>query len=307
MPIVCLAMILKNQVETIETCIDSVRPWIDHYCLIDAGSSDGTIALALGKLRGVEGHVYQHPWIHSEPKVQELFRLGRAHGEYLLWCFPEERLTVTDPCGFGPLEKDCYYAICREGGLDWRRPFLLRSKLEWEGGDFLPQDLHSPEMRTGLLLLESILWREPVKEADKFREALDRDPANPRLLFHLARVEDTLELYEKRVLLGGDAEEVFYCLYRIAALLEKRGEPLERVIEAYLKAYHFLPSRAEPLYDLANRMIRDENYILAYVLAEYALTLPKPEDPFFLKSWIYEHGLREQLVLSGKKIQRNVS
>lgn len=314
MTTICLTLILKNNASTIQACIQSVRSKIHRYFLIDAASSDGTLELALQALSGIEGSIYKHPWVNSAPSVGKMLQMARDSSDYLLWIDPDEQLTVTDRFGFGTLDKDCYYAMSRQDGIDWRRPFLLRSSLEWKGGDFLPQDLFSPQAKTAKLLVESILWKltpTAASEKQKFRAAYLKDPSSARMLFHYARASEmagdeaeAIELYAKRALMGGDLEETFYSLYRIAALRDKQGEPLEMVIESYLKAYHFFPSRAEPLYDLAARMIRDENHVLAYVLSEFALTIPRPQEPFFLKSWIYEYGLLHQFVFSASQIKR---
>ncbi len=307
-------MILKDDAETIQASLQSVRPWIQSYVLIEAASTDETLDLALQELKGIKGKVYQSPWATSQPTTQELLSLAKNQGDYLLWISPDEKLVVKEKDGFGALKKDRYDAVCRADGVDWRRPFLLRSGLDWRGGDLFPQDLFSPRAKTSQLLSGCVLskmGKNPLKEKRKLKEALQRDPANGKILLHLARAvesfgesEEALRLYEKRSAMGGEPQEVFYSLYRIAALQEKRGDCLEKVIESYLKAYHCFPNRAEPLFDLAERMIQDENYVLGYVLSEFALTIPRPADLFLQKSWIYEHGLLYQFAVCALKIQR---
>ena len=39
---ICLNMIVKNEVAVIRRCLDSVRPIIDHWVIVDTGSTDGT-------------------------------------------------------------------------------------------------------------------------------------------------------------------------------------------------------------------------------------------------------------------------
>ena len=42
MPRICLNMIVKNEAPVIERCLASVRPWIDHWVVVDTGSTVGT-------------------------------------------------------------------------------------------------------------------------------------------------------------------------------------------------------------------------------------------------------------------------
>ena len=39
---ICLTMIVKNESKIIERCFDSVKDYIDTWCICDTGSTDGT-------------------------------------------------------------------------------------------------------------------------------------------------------------------------------------------------------------------------------------------------------------------------
>lgn len=39
---VCLCMIVKNEAPVIRRCLDSVRPLITNWVIVDTGSTDGT-------------------------------------------------------------------------------------------------------------------------------------------------------------------------------------------------------------------------------------------------------------------------
>ena len=38
-------MIVKNEAHVIKRCLGSVKPWIDHWTIVDTGSNDGTQSL----------------------------------------------------------------------------------------------------------------------------------------------------------------------------------------------------------------------------------------------------------------------
>ncbi|MGT2492439.1 hypothetical protein ACU4GD_22740 [Cupriavidus basilensis] len=39
---ICLNMIVKDEAPVVTRCLQSVKPWIDHWIIVDTGSSDGT-------------------------------------------------------------------------------------------------------------------------------------------------------------------------------------------------------------------------------------------------------------------------
>ena len=66
-------------------------------------------------------------------------------------------------------------------------------------------------------------------------------------------------------------------MYRIAESMANLGAPWPDVQEAYLKAWEFRPTRAEPLYAIAPRYRVDGRYQLGYLFAQLAAEIPFPE------------------------------
>ena len=53
---ICLAMIVKNEAKIIARCLTGLKPLIDHWVIVDTGSTDGTmgeIARAISDIPGV--------------------------------------------------------------------------------------------------------------------------------------------------------------------------------------------------------------------------------------------------------------
>ena len=84
--------------------------------------------------------------------------------------------------------------------------------------------------------------------------------------------------YARRAEMGGWAEEVYYSLYRVAAAMAHLGEPWPDVQDAYLRAWAFRPTRAEPLYQIAVHYRVEQHYQLGYLFAERATAIPLPEE-----------------------------
>ena len=70
--------------------------------------------------------------------------------------------------------------------------------------------------------------------------------------------------------MGGSYEEVYFAMFRIAASMSKLGAPWPDVQDAYLRAWEFRPTRAEPLDAIAHRYRVERRYRLGYLFAERA-------------------------------------
>ena len=54
-----LVMIVKNEAASIAQTIESVKEWVDRYCILDTGSTDNTVQLIQSSFGSVPGKVRQ--------------------------------------------------------------------------------------------------------------------------------------------------------------------------------------------------------------------------------------------------------
>ena len=64
-PTVTLCMIVKDEAHVIERCLSSVLPVIDHWVIVDTGSTDGTQKKIKDFFdrNGVEGTLHESKWV----------------------------------------------------------------------------------------------------------------------------------------------------------------------------------------------------------------------------------------------------
>ena len=143
------------------------------------------------------------------------------------------------------------------------------------------------------------------RDAELLLAEVERNPDDPRSVFYLAQsyydygdIAAARSWYERRSQMGGYDEEVYYSLARVAESMSRLGEPWPDVQDAYLRAWEFRPSRAEPLYTIAHHTASDQRYQLGYLFAERAARIPIPEaDVLFLGAEVYTwRALDEQAV-----------
>jgi len=94
--------------------------------------------------------------------------------------------------------------------------------------------------------------------------------------------------YAHRLEMGGWDQEVYYAMYRIAESMAKLDAPWPDVQDAYLRAWEFRPTRAEPLHAIAQRYCADHRYRLGHLFAEAAAEIPVPEhDTLLVETDVY--------------------
>lgn len=83
--------------------------------------------------------------------------------------------------------------------------------------------------------------------------------------------------FGRMIEIGGSDEGTFWAMLRVAHSMEMLGEPWLDVQDAYMRAWEFRPTRAEPLYDIARHYIAEKRCQLGYVFAQRAAEIPLPE------------------------------
>ena len=142
-PSVCLTMILKNEGQIIKRCIDSAKPYIDRYYIIDTGSTDDTMEVVARELEGIPGTLKSEDWVDFGHNRTSLVQQARESGaDYML-------LADADMCFEGDLGDlgDPGYLIRISGGFSYHMPYLVRSDLHWHYHGVTHEFLGSDEPR----------------------------------------------------------------------------------------------------------------------------------------------------------------
>lgn len=318
-PSICLNMIVKNEARVIERCLRSVRPFITTWVIVDTGSTDGTQDLIGRLLADVPGELHERPWINFGHNRSEALALARDKSDYILLIDADEQLEYPPDFALPLLTKDAYRTKHFSGlsSTSFYRPQFLRGRLPFRYAGVLHEYVEC-DLPYETVDLEGLGCRgffdgarnkDPrakyESDARLLENALRSEPGNARYVFYLAQSyrdagmrKKAIEAYERRVKMGGWAEEVFYSLYQIALLLEVEGESIAEVTQAYLRAYEARPSRAEPLVELARRYRQAGQHAVAYLFAERATQIRRPADILFLDESSYDWRALDELSIA---------
>jgi tetratricopeptide (TPR) repeat protein len=313
---ICLNMIVKNEAPVIARCLASVRPWIDHWVIVDTGSSDGTQDIVRDSLEGLPGSLHERPWRDFAHNRNEALELARPQAEYLLFIDADEQLRMPDGFRWPALTADGCLFTCRMGDWEYLRNSLIATRLpwRWEGvlHEYLTTSAHGGWQALAGPVIEvahdGARGRDPqtyLRDIAVLEEDVRAHPGNARSMFYLAqsyrdagRLEDSLAAYRRRATQGGWDEEVWYALFQVARLSEQLQAVPGQVRDAYLTAYAQRPSRAEPLCELARYHRLRGEYALAHLYAQQAAALPRPADILFVDAAVYAWRALDELVVS---------
>lgn len=310
-------MIVKNESSVIQRCLESVKPVIDYWVIVDTGSTDGTQQIICSYMDSIPGALYERPWKNFGENRSDAFELAKGKGDYILFMDADDTLEFEGEKKWPSLTKDLY--LFWRGGKDfgYLKPQLVRSSIPWKWIGVTHEYLHTTRRYTSDIL-QGVNYKSGdggacSKDPEKYwknvyllLEGLNNEPCNVRYMFYLAESyrdagdkEKALEWYHKRIEAGGWEEEIFCSKLQVGHLLRKLGRPRSEVIEAYKKAHYYRPHRAEPVYYLAALYNLDKRYEEAYAILKAFESVNQPMQPdlLFHERWISRYGLLFQLAI----------
>ena len=315
-PAICLNMIVRNEAHIVHEVLDSVAPYISYWVVVDTGSDDGTQDAIRNHMAGlgIPGEVHERPWRDFGTNRSEALDLARGHGDYI-WVIDADDLVSGTP-DFSGLTADVYALRYGPGTTYWRRQ-LFRDGLRWHYVGVLHEyaDCHDPfteERLDGDYYIESrrlggrnLNPQKYAHDAEVLLAEVEREPDNARSVFYLAQsyfdgndFTNARRWYARRAEMGAFDEEVYWSLNRVGECMARLDESWPNVQDAYLRAWEYRPTRAEPLHQIAVHYRTTGRYQLGHLFAERAAQIPLPvADLLFLGAEVYTwRALDEQAV-----------
>jgi glycosyltransferase involved in cell wall biosynthesis len=310
----CLCMIVKNEAPVIRRCLDSVRPLIDHWVIVDTGSTDGTQDIVREHLKDLPGELHERPWRDFAYNRSEALALARPHADYSLIIDADDVLEIPKGYRLPRLKADAYYLDIDHAPVRYQRMQIVSNARPWRYKgvlhEFLTCEGAGPAGKLPLLYrmyFDGARRRDPAtfaRDAEVLERALETetDPfLRSRYTFYLAQSrrdsgdkQKALALYQARAELGHWREEVYVSLLEAARLMEQLDYAEQEVIDAYLKAAKAAPHRAEALHGAARYCREKKRYEEGYGYAKSGLRIPAPRDGLFVETATYKWSLLDE-------------
>ena len=315
---VIVLYMIKNESRIITRSIQSALKIADAICVSDTGSTDNTVQILRDfyPTLPIPAKTYEHPWTNFGINRTKSFNDAKQFCHELDWhpartyalVIDADMELVVEPSFNKQIDlgqHQGYSLIQKAGTLHYANARLLRIDHMWTCKGATHEYWDGP---MGNNISDTKLWINDRNDggckSDKFTrdrdllvQELKEQPTNVRTHFYLAQTykclgqrEQSIDMYIKRIELGGWYEEVWYSYYMIGQMYLEMDKPFEAELWIQ-KGQKYSNYRAESLYLLVKhfRIAGDQWKSMHYYLQ--AKRIPKPQVALFLESEIYDHLL----------------
>ena len=320
-------MIVKNESKVIQRLLESVIPIVDTYCICDTGSTDNTKELieTFFNTRGISGKIVNEPFqdfgynrthaLNECDKMENIDYILLMDADMVLQIHNNEPREILRKLWSDP----AHYVFQGTEKFYYKNVRFVKHNSGMSYWGVTHEYVKVPEGTTYGILEKTELFINDVgdggSKADKFErdirlltKGLEQEPNNDRYTFYLAnslrdggRYEEAIEMFKKRVKIGGWIEEIWHSLYSIGKCYQKMDK-MDSAIYYWLEAYNAYPRRIENLYKIINYYRENGKNELAYSFYEMADRQRREHsqtDYLFMEKEVYDHKLDYELTIVG--------
>jgi len=311
---ICLNMIVKNEAHIILETLNNIKKYIDYWVISDTGSTDGTQDLIKNffKEANIDGELLSHEWKDFGYNRSKALEACYEKSDYI-WVIDADDIVVGDLKFPDNMDADIYNLKYGDSFTYDRGQVFKNRGLKWEYRGILhefPICINKKDVKHGKLVgnyyIDSRRLGARSQVADKYQrdakllsehiEKYPKDELTSRYCFYAGQsyfdchdYENSMKYYKKRIELKGWYEEVYFSLNRIANCLLRLNKPEKVIVAAFIEGHKYLPSRAEPLYELGEYYLSKQNFVRANQCLEKAISIPFPQNQIlFLHKDVYE-------------------
>ena len=339
LPRICLNMIVKNESRIIERLLKSVLPYIDTYLICDTGSTDNTkdIINRFFAVNNITGKIIDEPFRDfGYNRTVAMKACDEMEADYILLLDADMVFwSSVSPVQF----RQC---LVTESELDdrvnsfhilqgtdifyYKNMRIVKNRAGFTYWGVTHEYVQCPILSQQAGLDKDIVFIKDIgdggSKTDKFlrdirllTKGLEDNPNNDRYTFYLAnslkdagQTDNAIEMYKKRIEIGGWIEEIWFSCYAIGKCYQSKGDMVQ-AIYWWLEAYNKYPCRIENIYQIVKHYRIQGNQNLAYsfyALADYERkTHTKWEEYLFLERGVYDFKLDYEMSILGYYCNRD--
>ena len=312
-----LVMIVKNEEAVIQRALESVKPFISTYVIVDTGSTDNTKKIISSVMSDVPGLVVDRPWVSFGHNRSEALALCDGRMDWAIMLDADDSVGGTvPPSSVWQTEVDAFMISCIYGTTRHQRTQIFKTGIGWvyEGSvheyavcrskaaaiAVLPPETHMITRCEGSRSKNS---RRFITDAQLLEKELLTKPDDHRILFYLAQSYRDAGLVEKAQLYyrnnldisGGWDQERYMTLVNLI-LLEKDDAERRRLT---WMAINLCPERLEAQYTYLTMHRSAELEPTQEIFAIASFTKGRKMEPsdLFVTPYIYEMGMDDELAI----------
>ena len=320
-PTICLNMIVKNESKIITRLFDSVISIIDCYCICDTGSTDNTVELikTYFENKNIPGKIVNEPFKNFAHNRNFALKSCLNMSDYILLMDADMILKIINFNKKTLSNFDSFYILQGNDDFYYQNLRIIKNNGLFSYVGVTHEYISTPPNNKLLPITKEELFITDYGDggckSDKFERDIKllsngiiEEPNNSeRYHFYLANshydagnFEKAIDIYEKRIKIGGWEQEIWYSYYRIGLCYKKLGK-ISDAIYNWLTAYDILPIRIENLYEIVNHYRNTSKSKLAghfYDIAQIVLQNNENRDNFlFLHNDVYTYKLEYEFTI----------
>jgi tetratricopeptide (TPR) repeat protein len=193
-------LIVHNEASVLERCLRSIAPFVDECCIVDSGSTDTTVDIALqfGATVSVDPSLADRSGRLRDFAAARNAALAMARGPWVLSIDADEVLDIKRPNLVRSLlasqRVHALDVLILSGGVYWHAPrlFLRGPQTRWHDRVHEWVEIDGPMRRTKALTIKNLpdkAGKESAADRDLrlCGEQLREEPGNLRATFYMAR------------------------------------------------------------------------------------------------------------------------
>jgi tetratricopeptide (TPR) repeat protein len=308
MPTLCLSMIVKNESKIITRLLKSVIEIIDTYCICDTGSTDNTIEVITDFFNNYNkcGKIVECPFRNFSYNRNYALNKSQNMADYTL-LLDADMIFETKNFDKNILNlAEAFYIFQGNETFFYKNIRIVKNNglFEYVGVTHeyinIPNNMNIYEIPKDMLFINDV--GDGGCKSNKFQrdinlltDGIKSEPNNSRYYFYLAnsyydikKYDEAISIYEKRILMGGWIEEVWYSYYRMG-LCYKNINKIHDAIYIWLEGFNYHSKRIENMYEIVKHYTDISHHKLANYFYKIAKKIAQEKDDKNIGTHLFFH------------------
>jgi glycosyltransferase involved in cell wall biosynthesis len=327
-------MIIKDSGEPLVKTLEAVKPYIDSWCIVDTGSTDGSQKVVSEILSSLPGKLYEESFVDFATSRNRAFNLAETTGieckynivlddTYVLNGGEKLRKILQD----GEISAYSIMISDENTMYDSIRITKVSEKLKYKYR--VHENIVVPIKKLKLISDSDIYIEDQQNYLHNIRsnQRYQRDismllqdhkdnPKDMRIIFFLAQSYKAISEYTKAIVFYNKriqidkkkdlSDEVYLSHYNLGVIYKILGD-WSKAEQNFMIAYNYRPYRAEPIYHITRYHFENNNFDKSYSFLVNLVKIPLPDisvDSYHVEQHVYLHDvpylLAEVLLRKGK-------
>ena len=311
MKLLQLVMIVKNGSKPLKNTLLAIKDYIDHWTILDNGSTDGSQDSIREILRDIPGNLYEEPFVDFEVSRNRSLELAGTNCEYNI--ILDDSYILHGGAKIREIlenntKNDAFSIIIKDENSLYESTRITRASKNLR----FKYKVHEMIICKNNLLLNDkdifIIDDIDVKHQQRSSIRHGRDieillqehkkyPKDTRIIFYIAntylslgKYDDSLLFYKKRIKLAKEKNEheVYMSFYRIGIIYDFKKD-WTNAEKYYMQAYNMRPFRAEPIYQIAKHYYKMDSLNKAEIFLTNLIKIQIP--PISLDCFIIDYKI----------------